>query len=54
MSVADVDLKPPEQEHAPTVEEALAELDALVGMAPVKAEVRRLVAWCKMAKERKA
>ncbi|MBQ9430486.1 MAG: AAA family ATPase [Kiritimatiellae bacterium] len=54
LTSADVDLKPPEQEHVPTVEEALAELDALVGMAPVKAEVRRLVAWCKMAKERKA
>ncbi|MBP5321074.1 MAG: AAA family ATPase [Kiritimatiellae bacterium] len=54
LTVADVDLKPPEEEKKPTIEEALAELDALVGMAPVKAEVRRLVAWCKMAKERKA
>ena len=54
LTAADVDLKPPPEERPPTVEEALAELDALVGMAPVKAEVKRLVAWCKMAKEREA
>ena len=54
LTADDVDLKPPAQERPPTVEEALAELDALVGMAPVKAEVKRLVAWCKMSKEREA
>ncbi len=54
LTAADVDLKPPPEERPPTVEEALAELDALVGMAPVKAEVKRLVAWCKTAKEREA
>ncbi len=54
LTAADVDLKPPPEERPPTVEEALAELDELVGMAPVKAEVKRLVAWCKMAKEREA
>ena len=53
LTTADVDLKPPEAEKAPTVEEALAELDALVGMAPVKAEVKRLVSWVKVAKARK-
>ena len=54
LTAADVDLKPPPEERPPTVEEALAELDALVGMAPVKAEVKRLVAWCKVAKERES
>ena len=54
LTAADVDLKPPPEERPPTAEEALAELDALVGMAPVKAEVKRLVAWCKVAKEREA
>ena len=54
LTAADVDLKPPPEERPPTVEEALAELDELVGMAPVKAEVKRLAAWCKMAKEREA
>ena len=54
LTAADVDLAPPPEERPPTVEEALAELDALVGMAPVKAEVKRLVAWCKTAKEREA
>ena len=53
LTADDVDLSPPPEEKPPTVEEALAELDALVGMAPVKAEVKRLAAWCKMAKERK-
>ena len=54
LTAADVDLKPPPEARPPTLDEALAELDALVGMAPVKAEVKRLVAWCKMAKEREA
>ncbi len=53
LTAADVDLRPPPEERPPTVEEALAELDSLVGMAPVKAEVKRLAAWCRMAKERK-
>ena len=38
--------------HAPTVEEVLAELDALTGMKPVKEEVRRLVATVKANKLR--
>ena len=38
--------------HAPTVEEVLAELDALTGMKPVKDEVRRLVATVKANKLR--
>ena len=54
LTAADVDLSPPPEEKPPTVEEALAQLDELVGMAPVKAEVKKLAAWCKMAKERKA
>jgi len=54
LTAADVDLRPPPEMRPPTVDEALAELDALVGMAPAKAEVKRLVAWTKMAKERKA
>ncbi len=54
LTAADVDLKPPPEERPPSVDEALAELDELVGMAPVKAEVKRLAAWCKMAKEREA
>ena len=38
--------------HAPTVEEVLAELDALTGMKPVKEEMRRLVATVKANKLR--
>ena len=38
--------------RAPTIEEVLAELDGLVGLEPVKAEVRRLVATCRAAKLR--
>ncbi len=38
--------------HAPTVEEVLAELDALTGMKPVKEEVRRLIATVKANKLR--
>ena len=38
--------------HAPTVEEVLAELDALTGLKPVKEEVRRLVATVKANKLR--
>ena len=51
---ADVNLRPPEPEKAPTLEEVLAELDTLVGMAPVKAEVKRLASFVKVAKEREA
>ena len=49
---ADVDLRPPEPEKAPTLEEVMAELDALVGMGPVKAEVKKLASFVKVAKER--
>ena len=38
--------------HAPTVEEVLAELDALTGMKPVKEEARRLIATVKANKLR--
>ncbi len=40
--------------RAPTVEEVLEELDSLVGLDGVKAEVRRLIATCKAAKLREA
>ena len=51
------DILPPEDEAAarrPSLDEALAELDALVGLEPVKAEVRKLAAYVKLAKEREA
>ena len=41
------------EEQAPKLEEVLAELDELVGMAPVKDQVKKLVGFAKMAKARK-
>jgi len=41
-------------EKVPKLEDVLAELDELVGMAPVKEQVKKLVSFAKMAKERKA
>lgn len=38
--------------HAPTIEEVYAELDSLVGLAPVKEEIKRLVAMAKANKLR--
>ena len=38
--------------RAPTIDEVLAELDELVGLDPVKAEVKRLIATCRAAKLR--
>ena len=40
--------------EAPTLEEALAELDGLVGLEPVKAEVRRIADAVRVAQARKA
>ena len=40
-------------EKAPKLEDVLAELDELVGMAPVKEQVKKLVGFAKMAKARK-
>ena len=40
--------------RAPTIEEVLAELDGLTGMASVKDEVKRLVATCRANKLREA
>ena len=54
LTLEDLRLERPVDPHRPTLEEALAELDGLVGMEPVKAEVRKLAAYCKMAKEREA
>ena len=40
-------------EKAPKLEDVLAELDELVGMVPVKEQVKKLVGFAKMAKARK-
>ena len=50
----DIKLEKPSDTGRPSLEEALAELDGLVGLEPVKEEVRKLAAYCKMAKEREA
>lgn len=50
----DIKLEKPADAGRPSLEEALAELDGLVGLEPVKEEVRKLAAYCKMAKEREA
>ena len=44
----------PEGTNAVSVAEALAELDELIGLAPVKAEVRKFVDFVKVAQQRKA
>lgn len=49
---ADVDLRPPEDVGRPKFEDVMAELDGLVGMESVKAEVRKLANWVKTAKVR--
>lgn len=54
LTLDDLQLERPIDPHRPKLEDALAELDELVGMEPVKAEVKKLAAYCKMAKERQA
>ena len=44
----------PEGTNVVDVAEALAELDELIGLAPVKAEVRKFVNFVKVAQQRKA
>jgi len=53
LTLADLEavLKPDKEEEV-TLEKALAELDKLIGMAEVKAEVKKLVDFCQIAKER--
>ncbi len=53
LTLADVDQKASQLEDKEvTLEEALAELDSLIGMEEVKAEVRKIADFCKIAKER--
>ena len=52
LEAGDIQLERPADAGRPTLAEAMAELDDLVGLEPVKAEVRKLAAYCKMAKER--
>lgn len=53
LAMDDLGLKEKRQDvRAPTVEEVLKELDGLTGMAPVKAEVRRLIATVRANKLR--
>ncbi|MBR0458551.1 MAG: AAA family ATPase [Victivallales bacterium] len=53
LTLADVDEKLASLDDKPvTVEEALAELDELIGMKNVKQEVRKIAEFCKIAKER--
>jgi len=53
LTMEDVDQKMASLDRdEPTLEEVLAELDQLIGMEPVKAEVRRMAEFCKIAKER--
>ncbi len=53
LSLADVDssIVPSDQEDI-TLEQALAELDQLIGMKNVKAEVQKIAHFCQIAKER--
>ena len=44
----------PEGTNTVSVEEALAELDGLVGLKPVKAEMARFVKYVRVAQQRKA
>ena len=55
LTLADLALKKAteQDEKAPRLEDVLAELDGLVGMAPVKEQVRKLVGFAKMAKARR-
>ena len=55
LTLADLALKKSTavDEKVPKLEEVLAELDGLVGMAPVKEQVKKLVGFAKMAKARK-
>lgn len=54
LTLADLKMEKPADPGRPKLEDALAELDGLVGMEPVKEEVRKLAAYCKLAKEREA
>jgi len=54
LTKADIDLKPPEEADCPKFEDVMRELDSLTGMAQVKAEVKKLANWVKVAKEREA
>ena len=54
LQAVDIDLKPPEEVGRPKFEDMMSELDGLVGMEEVKAEVRKLANWVKAAKEREA
>ncbi len=53
LALADLALKEEKKDvRAPTIDEVLAELDALTGLGPVKAEVRKLVATVRVNKLR--
>ena len=54
LTLADVDPKRDAAKLAkePTVEEVLGELDSLIGMKSVKAEVRKMTEFCQIARER--
>ena len=55
MTLTMADLTPParlEDREKVTMEEVLAEMDQLIGMKSVKAEVRKMAEFCQIAKER--
>ena len=53
LTMADVDASvSPFEADAPTLDEALAELNQLIGMENVKAEIRKIAQFCQIAKER--
>ena len=52
LTLADLDAKAPGGEKEPTVADALAELDELIGMKSVKSEVRKIAEFCQIAQER--
>ena len=55
LTLADVEAAiAPQDAVEVTLEEVLAELDNLIGMEDVKAEVRKMADFCKIAKEREA
>ena len=53
LTLADLDPQSgPKDEKEPAPEEVLAELDQLIGMKSVKAEVRKMAEFCQIARER--